>query len=90
MFYRENLSCQEIAEVMQRYPDVLFLVDAHSRRLIVYEYKDGGLEVGAIRNMEFDLLFQEWSKQRRKQRPSVKDMRDAQNRSKGGKRKKKP
>lgn len=55
--------------------DVLFVVDTRSTRLAVYEYKDGRLTVGAIRNIEYDLRFNEFPG--KKQTPSVKDMKDA-------------
>lgn len=57
--------------------DVLFLVDPESRRIGVYEYKDGRLECTAIRNTEFEFRFQEWSPRGKDQRPSVSDMRKA-------------
>ncbi len=54
--------------------DVLFLVDSRSSRLAVYEYKGGRLTVGAIRNLEYDLRFQEFPG--KKQNPSVRDMKE--------------
>ncbi len=55
--------------------DVLFVLDPESRRLCVYEYKDGSLALGAVRNMEFELRFQEWSQRGKSQNPSVGDVR---------------
>jgi hypothetical protein len=68
--------------------DVIFLVDASQTRLLVYEYKDGRLTLGAVRNFEFETRFQEWSPKGRDQVPSVKDMRDLseQDTSGGGRR----
>lgn len=57
--------------------DVLFVIDQESRRLGVYEYKDGRLEMTAMRNTEFEFRFQEWSPRGKDQRPSVSDMRKA-------------
>jgi len=57
--------------------DVLFMIDPESRRLSVYEYKDGRLELTAVRNTEFEARFQEWSPRGKEQRPSVGDMRKA-------------
>jgi len=62
--------------------DVLFVLDPNTTRLMVYEYKDGRLTVGAIRNMEFDARFQEWADRGRDQRPSVKDMKVASEKQK--------
>ena len=55
--------------------DVIFMVDAAQTRIMVYEYKDGRLTVGAVRNFEFDTRFQEYPG--KKQKPSVADMRKA-------------
>ena len=56
--------------------DVLFLIDAAAPRLAVYEYKDGRLELGAVRNIEYELRFEEWSQRGKDQRPGVKEMKD--------------
>jgi hypothetical protein len=64
--------------------DVIFLVDAGQTRLMVYEYKDGRLSLGAVRNFEFETRFQEWSPKGRDQMPSVKDMRDLSEKTGGG------
>ena len=34
--------------------DVLFLIDSRATRVAVYEYKDGNLSLGAVRNIEYD------------------------------------
>lgn len=57
--------------------DVLFLIDAGAPRLAVYEYKDGRLELGAVRNIEYELRFEEWSARGKEQRPGVKEMKDS-------------
>lgn len=64
--------------------DVLFMIDPESRRLGVYEYKDGRLELTAVRNTEFEFRFQEWSPRGKEQRPSVNDMRKASEQQEGG------
>lgn len=64
--------------------DVLFVIDQESRRLGVYEYKDGRLELTAVRNTEFEFRFQEWSPRGKEQRPSVNDMRKASEQQDGG------
>ncbi len=64
--------------------DVLFVIDQESRRLGVYEYKDGRLELTAVRNTEYEFRFQEWSPRGKEQRPSVNDMRKASEQQEGG------
>ena len=54
--------------------DVLFLLDSNQTRLAVYEYKDGRMTLGAVRNIEFDLRFNEFPG--KKQTPSVKEMKE--------------
>lgn len=56
--------------------DVLFMIDGGQTRLMVYEYKDGRLQLGAVRNFEFETRFQDWAPPGKEQKPSVKDMRD--------------
>lgn len=55
--------------------DVLFVIDAAQTRLMVYEYKNERLTVGAIRNFEFDARFQEFPGKKKPQKPSVNEMR---------------
>lgn len=67
--------------------DVLFILDPEASRLGVYEYKDGRLELTAVRNIEYELRFQEWSARGKQQTPPVNDMRKAseeQERGSGG------
>ncbi|RMG17310.1 MAG: hypothetical protein D6731_04430 [Planctomycetota bacterium] len=66
--------------------DVLFLVDAANTRLLVYEYKDGRLNMAAVRNFEYETRFQEWAPPGRDQKPSVKEMRNLSEESGGKKR----
>lgn len=54
--------------------DVLFMFDEETRRLAVYEYKDGGLSLGAIRNIEYELRFETYSARGKEQTPTVKEM----------------
>jgi hypothetical protein len=64
--------------------DVLFVVDPQSTRLGVYEYKDGSLSLTAIRNVQFDFRYQEFSQRGKQQTPSVGDVRKATEREEGG------
>lgn len=67
--------------------DALFIVDSRSQRLAVYEYNNRKLTLACVRNMEYDLLFQEFSNPKNGQQdPSVAEMRKAQNNA-GGKKK---
>ncbi len=54
--------------------DVLFIIDPGQTRLMVYEYKNERLTVGAIRNFEFDARFQEFPGKKRPQKPTVLEM----------------
>jgi hypothetical protein len=56
--------------------DVLFLVDPSAPRLAVYEYKDGRLELGAVRNIEYEMRFEQWAARGKEQRPTVKEMKE--------------
>jgi hypothetical protein len=56
--------------------DVLFIVDPASTRLMVYEFKDGTLTLSAVRNIEFEMRFQEYSARGKTQNPSVGSMRE--------------
>jgi hypothetical protein len=51
--------------------DVFFLVDPASTRIMVYEFKEGTLTLSAVRNVEYDMRFQEWSARGKTQVPSV-------------------
>lgn len=50
--------------------DSLFLIDSSSKRLLVYEYNKGTLNLAAVRNIDGDLRLQEYSANGR-QSPSV-------------------
>jgi len=54
--------------------DLLFVVESSegSKRLAIYEYKGDELRLGAVRNLDYDLQFSEWSKKGNPQKPSVK------------------
>lgn len=54
--------------------DILFLFDEETRRLAIYEYKDGSLSLGAIRNIEYELRFETYSGRGKDQNPTVKEM----------------
>ncbi len=56
--------------------DYVFLVDSETTRLAVYELNGGRLSLIAVRNLEYDLQYQEWSPRGRTQVPSVEDVRD--------------
>lgn len=57
--------------------DLVFLVDSTegSRRLAIYEYKGDRLELGAVRDIDYDLRFTEWAKKGNAQVPPVKAQR---------------
>ena len=58
--------------------DILFVVDSGSQHLAIYEYKEGNLKMGAVRNLEFDLQIpNEYLPQGRKQDPPVADIKKA-------------
>jgi hypothetical protein len=57
--------------------DVLFLVDPQSPRLCVYEYQGGRLTLAAVRNIEYELRFQEWAPRGKDQTPPVREMLEA-------------
>ena len=58
--------------------DVLFVVDSSSQRLAIYEYQNGRLRMGAVRNIEFDLQIPyEYLAGKKKQEPRVLDIKKA-------------
>ena len=58
--------------------DILFVVDSASQHLAVYEYKEGNLKMGAVRNLTYDLQIpNEYLPQGRKQDPPVADIKKA-------------
>lgn len=63
--------------------DVLFLIDPASTRVLVYEFKDGTLTLSAVRNIEFEMRFQEYSARGKTQTPSVSAMREESEKQKG-------
>jgi len=56
--------------------DNLYVVDSKSMRLAIYKWNGQNLELGAIRNMTYDMKFEEWPGQGQPQKPTVADMRD--------------
>lgn len=56
--------------------DVLFVLDATQKRMAVYEYKSPKISLTQVRNITYDLKFEEWPG-RPNQTPSVKEQRDA-------------
>lgn len=62
--------------------NVLYVMDPATLRLAVFEHRAGGkIELTAVRNMEFDLQFQQWPAPDAKgatggSEPPVKDMKD--------------
>lgn len=54
--------------------DTLFVIDPKSKRLLVYDYNKGTLNLSAVRNIEGDLRFQEYSANGQ-QNPSVSEIR---------------
>jgi hypothetical protein len=55
--------------------DVVFIVDPGSQRLAIYDYKNGSLKCSGVRNIKWDLKFEEFPG--RKQSPSVQKQRKA-------------
>jgi hypothetical protein len=56
--------------------DVIFVIDPASSRLAVYDYKNGRLSCTNVRNMKWDLKFEEFPG--RTQKPSVSEQRKKQ------------
>ena len=50
--------------------DVLFVIDTSSSRVACYEYKNGTLLLQSVRNVKYEMKFEEYGKTR----PKVKDM----------------
>ena len=57
--------------------DNLYLVDSKSMRLAIYKWNGQTLELGAVRNMTYDLKFEEFPGKGQSQKPTVEDMREA-------------
>jgi hypothetical protein len=59
--------------------NVVYVVDEHGQRLLVYEHQTGGkLELSHVRNWEFDAKFQQFpAKGPRAQVPTVREVREA-------------
>jgi len=55
--------------------DVVFIVDPSSNRLACYEYRNGILNCTQVRNVKWDLKFEEFPG--KKQKPSVQKQRKA-------------
>ncbi|MEZ0230473.1 MAG: hypothetical protein ACAI25_17760 [Planctomycetota bacterium] len=56
--------------------DNLYLVDSKTMRLAIYKWNGQYLELGAVRNMTYDLKFEEYPGKNQPQKPSVEEMRD--------------
>lgn len=55
--------------------DVLFLIDASSKRIAVYDYKNERIRLTNVRNVKWDMKFEEFPG--RTQKPSVEKQRKA-------------
>lgn len=60
----------------QKGSDQLFLFDTKSQRLAIYNLQGRQLELLAVRNIAYDLKFEEYSTPGATQKPSVGDVRD--------------
>lgn len=54
--------------------DTLFVVDSQSKRLLVYDYNNATLNLSAVRNLKWDLRFEEFTA-KGAQKPSVAEQR---------------
>lgn len=63
----------------QQNRDTLFVLDSKASRLAIYQLNNGRLSLMAVRNMLYDLKFEEYSNPSGggKQQPSVKEVADA-------------
>jgi hypothetical protein len=57
--------------------ETLMIIDSKSQRLAVYQFQNLSLQLCAIRNMQYDLKFEEWPGASRPQSPTVAEQRDA-------------
>ena len=56
--------------------DNLYVIDSKSLRLAIYKWNGQSLELGAVRNMSYDMKFEEWPGKGQPQRPTVEEQRD--------------
>jgi len=56
--------------------DNLYIVDSKTMRLAIYQWNGQKLQLGAVRNMQYDLKFEEWPGKSYPQNPTVADQRD--------------
>ncbi len=56
--------------------DNLYVVDSKTMRLAVYQWNGQTMTLGAVRNMTYDMKFEEFPGQKRPQDPTVEQMRD--------------
>jgi len=56
--------------------DNLYIVDTKTTRLAIYQWNGQKLALGAVRNIQYDLKFEEWPGKGAPQSPSVSDQRD--------------
>jgi hypothetical protein len=56
--------------------DNLFVVDSKTMRLAVYQWNGQQMVLGAVRNMTYDLKFEEFPGKTKPQSPTVEEMRD--------------
>jgi hypothetical protein len=56
--------------------DNFYIIDSKTLRLAIYRWNGQNLELGAVRNMTYDLKFEEFPGKNQPQKPSVEEMRD--------------
>ncbi len=57
--------------------DNVYIIDSKAMRLAIYKWNGQNLELGAVRNMTYDMKFEEFPGKNQPQKPSVEEMRDA-------------
>ncbi len=56
--------------------DNVYIVDSKTLRLAVYQWNGQQMVLGAVRNMTYDLKFEEFPGKNQPQKPTVEEMRD--------------
>lgn len=56
--------------------DNVYVVDSKTMRMAVYQWNGQNMTLGAVRNMTYDLKFEEWPGKNKPQSPTVEEMRD--------------
>jgi hypothetical protein len=80
--YAQTSSNNDMVAVMgtmntQKGPcDNLYIVDSKTMRMAVYQWNGQQMVLGAVRNMTYDLKFEEFPGKNKPQSPTVEEMRD--------------